>query len=167
MYQIGDRVVYGIHGVCRVVDQEEQIIDRKRQSYLVLEPVGQEGSRYLVPAHNAAAMAKLHRMLTPEQLMGLFASDEIRSDGWIGDENQRKQTYRELISSGDRANLMKMVRTLYRHKAAQAAAGKKVHQCDDNFLRDAEKLLSGEVAIVMGMEYEQARSFLREQLKSE
>lgn len=167
MFQVGDQVIYGVHGVCCVVDQEERVIDRKHLTYLALEPVGQDGSRYLVPTHNSAAMAKLQRMLTPEQLTELFASPEIREDGWIRDENQRKQTYRELISSGDRRKLMKMVRTLYRHKTEQTAAGKKIHQCDDNFLRDAEKLLSGEVAIVLGMEYDQARSYLREQLKSE
>lgn len=167
MYQIGDQVVYGMHGVCRVVDMEERVIDRKRVSYLALEPVGQTGSRYLVPTHNQAAMSKLRQMLTPEQMNALMQSDEIRADGWIKDENLRKQTYRELISSGDRVSLMKMVCTLYRHKAEQSAAGKKVHLCDDNFLRDAEKLLCSEVSLVLGMEYDQARTYLRNQLKCE
>lgn len=117
MYQIGDRVVYGIHGVCCVVDQEERVVDRKRVTYLALEPVGQDGSRYLVPTHNAAAMAKLRKMLSREELEDLLNSETIRSDGWIKDENQRKQTYRELISSGNLVKLMQMVHTLYRHKA--------------------------------------------------
>ncbi len=26
MYQVGDQVVYGIHGVCRVIDTEKQIV---------------------------------------------------------------------------------------------------------------------------------------------
>lgn len=164
MFQIGDQVVYGIHGVCRVSDQEERVVDRKRVTYLVLEPVGQEGSRYLVPSHNRAAMSKLRKMLTPEELTALFQSEEIRADGWIREENVRKQVYREKISSGDRSVLMQLVCTLYRHKAEQQAAGKKVHQCDENFLRDAEKLLAGEVAIVMDMEYPQALTYLREQL---
>lgn len=165
MYQVGDQVVYGIHGVCRVVDQEERVVDRKRVTYLALEPVGQDGSRYLVPTHNAVAMSKLRRMLTSAQMEELLKSDEIRADSWIRDENQRKQAYRELISSGDRASLMKMVHTLYNHKNTQTAAGKKVHQCDENFLRDAEKLLSSEVSIVMGMELDQAKKYLKEQLK--
>lgn len=42
-----------------------------------------------------------------------------------------------------------------------------MHLCDENFLRDAEKLLSGEVAIVMEMEYDRAREYLRQQLKAE
>ena len=164
MYQIGDQVVYGIHGVCCVVEQEERVIDRKRVTYLVLEPVGRDGSRYLVPTHNAAAMAKLRKKLSREELEDLLKSETIRVDGWITDQNQRKQMYRELISSGDLAKLMQMVHTLYRHKNAQAAAGRKVHLCDENFLRDAEKLLASEAAIVLGMEYDQARKYLKENL---
>lgn len=167
MYQIGEQVVYGVHGVCRVVDQEERLVDRKRLTYLALEPVGQGGSRYLVPTHNAAAMAKLKHMLSREELAALMDSEEVRKNGWISDENQRKQTYRELISSGDRAKLMQMVRTLYRHKAAQSAAGRKVHLCDDNFLRDAEKLLLGEVCVVMEMDADQAKQYLRSKLKED
>lgn len=167
MYQIGDQVVYGVHGVCRVVDQEERMIDRKRLTYLALEPVGQDGSRYLVPTHNASAMGKVKRMLSREELTALMDSEEVRKNGWISDENQRKQTYRELIGSGDRVRLMQMVRTLYRHKSVQSAAGRKVHLCDDNFLRDAEKLLLGEVSIVMNLDAEQAKQFLRSKLKED
>lgn len=167
MFQVGDQVVYGIHGVCCVVDLEERVIDRKRLTYLALEPVGQDGSRYLVPTHNEAAMAKLRQMLTPAELEELLQSEQVRQDGWIRDENIRKQTYRELINSGDRASLMKMVRSLYHHKAEQSAAGRKIHQCDENFLRDAEKLLSGEISMVMQMGFDQARSFLRDCLKCE
>lgn len=167
MYQIGDQVLYGIHGVCRVVELEKRTVDRKSLTYLVLEPDGQQSARYFVPTHNEAAMSKLRRVLTAGELEELLNSPEIREDRWIRDENQRKNAYRELISSGDRAALMGMVCTLYRHKAAQTAAGRRCHLCDENFLRDAEKLLSSEAALVMGMEYEQARNYLRQQLKSE
>lgn len=165
MYQIGDRVVYGIHGICQVVATEERKVDRKHVTYLVLEPVSQGGSRYLVPTHNEAAMGKLRKVLTCEELKVMLCSDQIHQGDWIAEENRRKQTYRELIAGGDRMALLEMICTIYRHKDIQFAAGKKVHQCDDNFLRDAEKLLAGEIAIVMEMEHPQALAFLREQLK--
>lgn len=167
MFQIGDKVVYGVHGVCNVVDQEDRVVDRKKVTYLALEPVGQGGARYLVPTHNAAAMGKLKHMLTKQEMETLLCSEEVRADGWIKDENLRKQTYRELISGGDRGKLLCMVRTLYLHKAAQAAAGKKCHLCDENFLRDAEKLLIGEVSIVMDMTPEEAKAYLKAHLKDE
>lgn len=167
MYQVGDQVVYGIHGVCRIVDQEKRVVDRKMVTYLVLEPVGQDGSRYLVPTHNEAAMGKLRPMLTPEQMQELLHSEEVRTENWIKEENLRKNTYRELITSGDRAGLLRMVYTLYNHRKSQTAAGKKVHLADDNFLRDAEKLLASEISVVMEIPQDQARTYLRTQLQSE
>lgn len=167
MYRIGEQVLYGIHGVCRVVDTEERIVDKKRLTYLVLEPEGQRGARYLVPTHNSAAMSKLRQVLSAEELEALFQSHEVLEDRWIQDENRRKQTYRELIGSGDRTALMGMVSTLYRHKAAQAAAGRKCHLCDENFLRDAEKLLASEVSLVMGLDTDDAKDYLRRHLKGE
>lgn len=167
MYQVGDQVVYGVHGVCRVAAMEKQIVSRKTVTYLVLEPVGQEGSRYLVPMQSEAAMAKVRPILSPAELEALFHAPEVLADGWIAEENVRKNSYRELIASGDRLGLMRMVHTLYIHKKNQAAAGKKVHMADDNFLRDAEKLLAGEIAVVLGLQNEEARMYLRNQLKCE
>ena len=165
MFQVGDKVVYSIHGVCEVAVVEEQTVDGKKVIYLVLEPLNQPGSRYLVPTHNAAAMSKLKDLLTREELEMLF-SDTVREDCWIQDENRRKQTYRELIGSGNRQKLIGMLYTLYRHKSAQAAAGRKVHICDDNFLRDAEKLLISEVSTVMGLDADEAKKYIRSKLQN-
>lgn len=160
MYQIGDDVLYGIHGVCRVVDQEERCVDKKRVTYLVLEPKEQTGARFYVPCHNPAAMAKLRSVMTKEELDSLLRAESVRENAWIEDENQRKQHYRELISSGDREALLRMVGTLHVHKEAQAAAGRKFHLCDENFLRDAEKLLSAEIALVLGIEPSQVGKYV-------
>lgn len=165
MYQIGDQVVYGMHGVCRVRDLEKQLVDRKRITYLMLEPLAQEGARYLVPTHNEATMAKIRPMLSAQELDELLVSPQIRADGWIRDENQRKQYYRELITSGDPGRLLQMIYALYRHKENQTQAGRKVHLADDNFLRDAEKLLSSEISVTMNLPPEEARHYLRNKLK--
>lgn len=151
MYAVGEFVQYGIHGICRVCDVEERVMDRKKVQYLVLEPKEQAGSRYLVPTHNAAAMAKLRPVLSREALDALLRSEDVREDNWIADENQRKQYYRELINSGDRTALLRMICTLYRQKEAQLAAGRKVHLCDENFLRDARRLIDEEFALILGI----------------
>lgn len=164
MYNVGDQVVYGIHGVCVVKELEQRKVDRKPVTYLVLEPVGQEGSRYLVPTHNAAAMGKLAPVLTQVELETLLTAPEGMQDSWIQDENHRKQLYRELIGSGDRMKLVQMIRTLYRHKQELAAKGKRCHLCDENFLRDAERLLINEAAIVLETDAEQAKLYLRQRL---
>lgn len=165
MFENGQWVIYGAHGVCHVVGREKQLVNRKRTEYLVLEPLNRNESRFYVPTANPVAMGKLKEVLSAQALKELLASDEIRQDGWIREENFRKQHYRELIGSGDRTALLKMVCTLYRYRDSQMAAGKKFHQCDDNFLRDAERLLSSEIALVLEMNQDDAKAFLREQLK--
>lgn len=165
MFDSGEFVVYGVHGVCKVVGREKQLVNRKRTEYLVLEPLGKTESRYFLPTANETAMNKLQRVLGAAELSAMLQSDEIHRGEWIADENTRKQYYRELISSGDRASLMKMVSALYRYRDSQIAAGKKFHLCDDNFLRDAEKLLCSEICLVLEKTPEEARDFIRQTLK--
>ena len=167
MYQVGDQVLYGIHGVCRITDQENRVLDGKKVTYLVLEPVGQDGSRYLVPTHNETAMAKLSRVLTSNELESLMVSEEIRGDAWIRDENQRKNRYRELITSGDRSGLLQMIRILYDYRKSQLGSGKRMHLADENFMKDAEKLLSSEISVILDIPQDEAKRWLRTRLKYE
>ena len=167
MYQTGDWVMYGVHGVCHVIGTEKQLVNRKRTLFLVLEPLAQPGSRFYLPAENETALEKLKPVLSLPELTDLLSSDLARQHYWIQEEPRRKQYYRELIGSGDRVALMQMVSTLYRYKAEQLATGRKFHQSDDNFLRDAEKLLASEIALVMNLPQDGARNHLRECLQKE
>ena len=152
MFQVGERVIYGSHGVCQIVSMEERIIDRKRIHYLVLESLAQPGSRYMVPSENPVALLKLRRLMTREELQTLLKSEVIRHDHWIVDENTRKQRYKELINSGGREALLGMIYTLHHQKKQQLELGRKFHQCDEAFLNDAQKLLTEEVSLVMGID---------------
>ena len=149
MLQLGDRVVYGVHGVCCIVDTEQRIVDRKKAEYYVLEPLDHPGSRFYVPMHNQAALSKLRPLMTAQQLEDLFDSPEVRADIWVPDENHRRQQFRALINSGDRTALICMIRCLNDHKNAQLAAGRKFHLSDENFLKDAQKLLISEFSLVL------------------
>lgn len=167
MYQTGDRLIYGMHGVCIVADQEMRSVDGKQVTYLVLEPLGQSGSRFLVPTHNAAAMGKVRPMMRREELEDLLSSEAVKTDAWISEEGRRKLYYRELITGCDRLRLAQMVCTLYRYRAAQTAVGKKIHMCDENFLRDAEKLFAGEISVTLEISTGEALKYLRKKLKED
>ena len=49
MYNIGEFVVYGVHGVCRILNLEDRTVDRKVLRYYVLEPLDQSGARFFCP----------------------------------------------------------------------------------------------------------------------
>ena len=106
LYQIGDYVVYGVHGGCRIVDFAQRMIDRKVKNYIVLESFSQGEMRIYLPPDNSAALDKLQPLLDGETLEQLLPSEKIRQNCWISDENQRKQKYKELISAGDHVSLL-------------------------------------------------------------
>lgn len=161
MYQCGDLVMYGIHGVCKILELEKRKVDRKYIEYYVLEPTDQPGARFYVPTQNEAAVAKMRPMLTQQELEAMLREEDTCRDSWIEDENQRKQYYRELINSGDRKALIRMVITLHKHKQELLDAGRKFHLCDENFLRDAQKLIGSEFSVVLNIGQDEVGSYVQ------
>ena len=166
MYEIGEMVLYGIHGICTITGIERLRFGKDRANYYVLEPREQPGSKFYVPVANEAAVAKLRSLLSREELLALLHSEDVRHYPWIPDENQRKLRFRELINSGDRAQLMGMIGALHRHRQDQLAAGRKFHQSDENFLNDAQKLLNAEFALVFDLEPSAVSGFILLELEN-
>lgn len=164
-FQCGDRVVYGIHGVCTITDVECRKVDRKTVEYFVLAPCGQGDARYFVPVHNEAAVAKMRKLLTQQELDALLESDEVRQDYWIPEENLRKERYRYLVAHGACTELIGMIRCLYLQRQRQLKAGRKFHICDENFLKDAKRLITAEVAQILCIPPQEAETYLRTRLE--
>ncbi len=165
MYREGQLVVYSMHGVCKLLTPEIRTVDRRKVEYYVLEPLDQPGTRFYVPSHNEAALSKMSPLMTRQELDALLEAHARQEDAWIEEENRRKQYYRELIGSGDRAALVAMVRSLYHHRSQQQAAGRKFHLCDENFLRDAEKLLSSEFSLILGIPQSEVGAYIQNACK--
>lgn len=164
MFQRGDQVLYGMHGACNIIGLEVKAINHKNIEYYVLEPVEQPGSRYYIPIQNEAAVAKLRPIMTQDQLDVLLHSEDICKDTWVSDENQRKQRYRDLLAGGDSAALLRMVHTLHKHKQEKLSAGQKLHLCDENFLRDAKKILQSEFALILNIDRDEVRNYVMDAL---
>lgn len=165
MYQVGERIIYGIHGICTITALESRTVGKDIVLYYVLEPKDNGGSQFYVPVHNQAAVSKLRKLLTRQELSDLLSSPAAREDAWISDESQRKQLYRDLIKSGDRAALVSMLGCLYRHRQNCIDAGRKFHISDENFLRDAEKLIRSEFAEVLDIPPEQVGDYIRNAMR--
>lgn len=163
-YQCEDMVVYGIHGVCRITGIEKRIVDRKPIEYYVLEPIKQTDAKFYIPTQNPLAVAKMRKTLTAKDLNEMLESAEVKTDCWIANEIMRKEQYKTVIVRADCVELISMIRSLYLHKQEQLAAGKKFHQCDENFLRDAERVISSEVSCILGIPQDKVGEYIRKKL---
>ena len=164
MLSVGQLVVYGIHGVCKIAGTDVKTVDRKKVEYYVVEPLSQASACFFVPSANPVAVAKLRPILTKQELNALFSDLGNWQDIWVAEENQRKQYYRELISGGDRKSLLSMILALQAHRIAQQEAGRKFHLCDENFLRDAQRLLCMEIAVILETDEPGALAYLQEHI---
>ena len=149
MYSIGEKVVYGGHGVCLIAGIDQRNIDHKEVSYYVLTPMGQSQTQFFVPAHNPVAMAKVRYPMSREEMVLLLRQAQSGAPSWIPEDNRRKNRYKELLSSGDFLSLAQMVYTLQEYRQSLFAVGKRFHVCDDNFLRDAKRILDSEICEVL------------------
>ncbi len=164
MYQIGQQVLYGIHGVCTIASIEPMRFGKSRSDYYILQPLAQADSKYYIPVNNEAAVSKLSPLLTREEVLALLHSQAVRQDVWVADENQRKLKFREILTGGDRGQVLSMIYCLHRHKQEQQSLGRKFHQCDELFLKDAEKLMNGEFSHILGLEPNQVAPFILKEI---
>ena len=164
MHQVGEKFMYGVHGVCSIIDVETRRVDRKNVEYLVLAPVDQPSARFYVPAHNEIALSKLRPLLSREAVECLFDAETTYANCWIPDENRRKLRYRELINNGERTELISMIRAVLLHRESQLSAGRKFHLCDENFLRDAQKILASEFSYILQIPRNEAIAYIENKL---
>lgn len=167
MFQIGDVVAYGAHGVCRITGMEHKEVGGKSVSYFVLEPLGVSGTSFFVPMHHPVALAKIRPVITKQELFDAVISCGDDNTHWISDESKRKQHYRELVASGDWKNVLYTVISIHNKKTSLSATGKKLHLCDENFLRDAQKMLNLELSLVLNIPECQVPEFMKHVLQEQ
>lgn len=160
MYRKDDIVMYGTQGVCRITGITEKNFDGGIHEYYELRPVYDEKSTLFVPVANEVLTGKMHRVLSADAIDDLIQAMPEEKTDWIADEGERKRRYKEIMETGDRKELVKMIKTLYLYQQKQQAAGKKIHVCDEHFLKEAERILYDEFAFVLRIDREKILDYI-------
>ncbi len=164
MFQVNDTILYGVHGVCRITDITTKNLCGNTMEYYVLQQVYDMKSVLFVPTQNPALTDKMKKILSPAEIYDMIQAMPDEKTIWIPNEPQRKERYAAILKSGDRTELIRMIKTLHLHKNEQLQKGKKMHMADERFLHDAESLLHEEFAHVLKIKREQVLPFILEQV---
>ena len=107
----------------------------------------------------------MKRILSPEELEALL--DGAREDEplWLDDANERRTLYAKVLLSGDRRALMRLVRTLHLRRTKLVSQGKYLRSGDDQVLRDAERMLNGEFALILNIPQQEVPGYVRTRLE--
>ncbi|MBR3684114.1 MAG: CarD family transcriptional regulator [Lachnospiraceae bacterium] len=162
MFQIGEYVVYGSTGVCKVVDigpMNLPGVDRNRK-YYTLEPAYSKGSKVFTPVDNNKNV--IRPILTEDEAKQLIEEIDELENIWIKDEKNRELQYREVLQTCDCREAFRIIKTLYSRKMSRIAEGKKVTASDQNYLHIAEDRVYGELAIALSRPKEKMAEYITE-----
>ena len=167
MAEVNEIVRYGAQGICRIQQIEEKSIGASRRLYYVLKPVYHEDSTIFVPVDNPALTGKMHRLLRAQEVLQLL-SGLAGDDGlWVEDEAQRREAYEQILRSGDRVGMARLIRALSLQKARLGAQRKKLHAAEETILKEAERELNEEFAYVLGLSLEETPAFIRNLIETD
>ena len=167
MFQAGDVIVCGTHGVCRVEKVgplSSAVADRDRL-YYTLKPLYERGSVVFTPVDNEKMV--IRPVISREEALRLI--DGIRDAEALGieDERKREENYKTALKSCRAEELVKMIKTINARKRSRAARGKKATDADSGYVKLAEDYLYGELAISLDLERDQVKAFIRERIGEE
>lgn len=160
MFEVGDFIIYGSKGVCRIekIGSIEIPGVSKDKLYYTLSQVYLKGSTIFTPVDNdKIAMRKI---LTRKQADGLIKEIQNMEPNWIENDKEREKSFENALKEGDCKSLCNMIITLYKRKEQRLADGKKATTTDERYFHAAEDILYGELAIPLEIEKEEVRDYI-------
>lgn len=164
MYEVGDYVVHGSNGVCRVDEIGLVNIDgiSRNRKYYFMTPINSKGCRLYTPVDNEEK--NLRPVISKEEVYGLIRDIGTIEVISVRDEKHREIAYREIMNKFDCENLMKIIKTIHLRKTIRINEGKKLLVSDQKYLKLAEEYLFGEIAVSLGIKKEEAEELIYKNL---
>lgn len=166
MFNVGDTIVYGNQGVFRIDGITSQNIGGITADYFMLRSSFDNRTTIYVPCGNEKLLSKMRNVLTADEINELITNLPEQDDIWVENEAHRKEEYKEIIASGDRLMMLKLIRTLHNHRLNCQQNGRKMHQSDERLFKEAERLIYDEFALVLGIDKKDVVSYIVKKLET-
>lgn len=160
MFSIGELVLYGAEGICRVIDIEELDLTGEPIKYYKLAPESDRSSTIFVPTENSILTNRLKALLTEEEIRALVSEKDATEPVWTNSTNQRKMRYHEIVNSGDRRLLIGLVRELFARHRSVRGTGQRFPATDEHYYKLAQKILFDEFSRIIPLKKEEFLSFI-------
>lgn len=158
MYQVGDMIVYGRTGVCRV----ERIEENKNGKFYALMPLYQSCS-ILTPVEGKVFMRPVISRAEAEELIDTLPGlDAAPCEGKA--VRELTEHYQASIDSHDCKEWALMTKSIYTKRKAAEREKRKFGAVDERFMKEGEALLFGELAAALELPFEQVRGYVEERL---
>lgn len=164
MFEVNDYIMYGMTGVCQVVDiTKERIIDDLQKEYYVLKHIYANDTIIKIPTDNEKI--SMRKILSKGEVTTLIDNITNSETIWIDDDRQRNEAFKSILKTGDVDNLVKLVRSIYLNKEYKKSIGKKTYKVDQEIMDVAERLLNEELATVLKINPSEVASYISNHIR--
>ena len=166
MFSIGDYMVYGINGVCRVQDICASPFDKKdTRTFYLLKPLGAgEGSVIYTPVDNVQVL--MRPLMTKEQAAALIERMPGLEPLEVPMEKMRRDLYRQAMQSCDPEQYVRLIKTVYRRRMDMMQQHKRLSETDSDFERNAKLSLYHELSVVLEVKFAEVEQYLIDRLET-
>ncbi len=166
MYKPGDQIVYGNTGVCRVKEIVTPDFEKdKSKLYYALDPVYQDGVIY-TPVDTKVFMRPIITKEAANELIDRIPA--MQTQAYHNSVlRELEEHYNRYLKSHDCGDLLELGRSIYIKKQEVLKQHRKFGAVDERFMKRAEDLLYGELAVALGIEKNEVESYIFQRLKSE
>lgn len=160
MFEIGEYIVHGRKGVCRVEDITHIDImgANRKQLYYVLVPMKSMESKIFFPVDSDKVITRA--ILSKEEVENIINNIQKIEPMWIDSERQREMIYKEAINSCDCVKLIGIIKTLYQRSKERVEQGKKITFVDDRYLKEAKDNLYNEFSIALNIDKDDVEKYI-------
>ena len=165
MYDLNEAAVYASYGVCIIESIETHDFSGENLEYYVLSPVNDTRNKFYVPTSNSKLTEKMRKIYSKDEVEKLIDVMPDEKFIWIENELKRKEEYKHIIESGDRHQLVKLIKTLYIRRDELLKKHKKLRSSDEKFLNDAENILYDEFAYALKIPKNEVISYIKKRIE--
>lgn len=163
MFNVDDYIMYGMTGVCKVVDiTNEKFINGEKRKYYVLNPIYNNDTTIKVPLDNDKI--PMRKVISKGDMTSLINDIPNMEILWIDDEKKRMAQFETMLKSGQCEELIKLIRNIKFSKKYARSIGKKLYKSDRDIMKEAERLLTEEFAIILNIYPNEANSYILSQI---
>lgn len=162
MFEIGDKVIYGVVGVCEIEDIAKPPIKGIEGDYYFLQPVYDSKGIIYSPVKSNKVL--IREIMTVKEAEKLIERARNCKKDYILNEKVTPNQYDEMIKSQNIFELMHLIRCLYNIKNERAKDLRKMKSADSRMLLAARKLLYGEMAVSLNRDIEEVTEQMDEYL---
>ncbi|MGI6721638.1 MAG: CarD family transcriptional regulator [Anaerovoracaceae bacterium] len=168
MYKAGDMIVYGGTGVCKVVGVTIPDFAREHgnRKYYELEPIYERGTIYTPVDNDQISMRYVMEKEEADDIIEKIP--QIKTEKFTEKSTQKlTEHYKARLREHSCEGLITVIRSAHEKMKEAKKANKKFGQIDKKYMKKAENLLYGELAVALDIEKEEVAGYIARKVEKQ